>query len=125
MTGSVHALLLRRGAPVRELSCPPTVPWGLGQALATPGLQRPSVATEVLEPGDALLFFTDGATEARSPDGQALGVDRLGELVSGHISDETRPEQVVRRLTRSVRDHRQDKLADDTTFVMLCWNGRD
>jgi serine phosphatase RsbU (regulator of sigma subunit) len=133
MSGTLHwtnaghpcPLLLRRGAPVRELSCPPTVPWGLGQTMCTAGQRRPTVATVVLEPGDTLLFFTDGATEARDPDGQQLGPDRLGVLLSGHVSEEPRPEQVVRRLTRSVRDHRQDKLADDATFVMLCWNGRD
>jgi serine phosphatase RsbU (regulator of sigma subunit) len=133
MSGTLHwtnaghpcPFLLRRGAPVRELWCPPTVPWGVGQAMSTPDKRRPTIATEALEPGDALLFFTDGATEARDPDGQALGPARLAQLMSGHASEDPRPEQLVRRLTRSVRDHRQDELTDDATFVMLCWNGRD
>ena len=33
--------------------------------------------TVALEPGDALLFFTDGLIEARSPTGQPLGVGGL------------------------------------------------
>jgi sigma-B regulation protein RsbU (phosphoserine phosphatase) len=35
-----------------------------------------------LEPGDLLLVFTDGATEATSPSGEEFGEARLLELLS-------------------------------------------
>ena len=37
--------------------------------------------TVTLEPGDTLVLYTDGVTEARSPDGGFYGVDRLREVV--------------------------------------------
>jgi sigma-B regulation protein RsbU (phosphoserine phosphatase) len=35
-----------------------------------------------LEPGDALVLFTDGLTEGRGPDGEEYGVKRLSEQVT-------------------------------------------
>jgi sigma-B regulation protein RsbU (phosphoserine phosphatase) len=36
-----------------------------------------------LEVGDALLLYTDGATESRNPQDQLYGVERLQEVVRG------------------------------------------
>ncbi len=36
-----------------------------------------------LAPGDTLALYTDGLTEARSPDGALFGIQRLSELVEG------------------------------------------
>ena len=38
-------------------------------------------------PGDVLAFYTDGLTEARRPDGEQFGVDRLCELLDEHKDD--------------------------------------
>lgn len=106
------------------MSCPPTLPWGLGRRLSGSARQLPTVATETLEPGDGVLFFTDGAIEVRNAEGRELGRDGLADLASRHLSNDPRPEQTVRHLTRDVLEYRQDTLADDSTFVLLGWKGR-
>jgi serine phosphatase RsbU (regulator of sigma subunit) len=121
--GHPPPLLLRRGTGARTLSCPPTMPWGLARPFAGSARQLASVAVEALEPGDGVLFFTDGAIEARDADGLELGPARFGDLASRHLSDDRRPEKLVRRLAQSVVDYRQDTLDDDATFVLLSWNG--
>lgn len=131
-TGTLHwtnaghpaPLLLRNGTGARTMSCPPTLPWGLGRPLSGSARQLPTVATETLEPGDGVLFFTDGAIEVRNAEGRELGRNGLADLASRHLSNDPRPEQTVRHLTRDVLEYRQDTLADDSTFVLLSWKGR-
>ena len=122
--GHPPPLLLRRGAGARTLSCAPTVPFGLGRSLHRPARQPPTVAADALEPGDGVLFFTDGAIEVRDAQGRALGSEGLADLASRHLSHDPRPEQIVRHLARAVLEYRQDNLADDASFVMLTWKGR-
>jgi serine phosphatase RsbU (regulator of sigma subunit) len=70
------------------------------------------------------LFYTDGVTEARTPEGDFFGVDRLVDLTNRFSSDLLRPEGILRRLVASVRDHqRTDSLADDATVVLVRWDG--
>ena len=62
--GHPAPLLLRGSKVVKTLSGNGGLPLGLG----SPGEE----AEESLEPGDQIVFFTDGVTEARSPDGDLL-----------------------------------------------------
>ncbi|CAA9220940.1 MAG: Serine phosphatase RsbU, regulator of sigma subunit [uncultured Acidimicrobiales bacterium] len=114
-------LLLRGGKVIDELRCPPSLPWGLGglegSAAPTP------VATAALEPGDSVLFYTDGVVEAHLPGQEEFGVERLVDLVGQHASDQLEPEEIVRRLVRSVLDYQDDRLTDDATLVLFKWNG--
>jgi serine phosphatase RsbU (regulator of sigma subunit) len=48
-----------------------------------PGLQFPQVVIPA-RPGDLLALYTDGITEARRPDGEQFGVDRLSRLLDEH-----------------------------------------
>lgn len=114
-------LLIRGGQVINQLECPPTLPWGLG-SLADPG-RSTTIADAALEPGDGLLFYTDGVVEAHLPGGEEFGVDRLADLIGQHASDELQPEEVVRRLVRAVLEHQDDRLADDATMVLVQWNG--
>ena len=114
-------LLIRGGRVIREMECPATPPWGLGAVV--PSRRKPTVAHDALEPGDSVLFYSDGVTEAHAAGGPEFGVERLMDLVGQHASDQLQPEEVVRQLVRSVRDHRDSDLADDATLVLVEWNG--
>lgn len=114
-------LLIRNGRVVGELECAPTLPWGI--SAPTGSDPTPEVATVALEPGDGVLFYTDGVIEARVPGGEMFGVERLIDHVGRHASDQEEPEEVIRRIADSVLAHRVDQLDDDATLVMIRWNG--
>jgi hypothetical protein len=60
------------------------------------------VSEEMLEPADQVLFFTDGVVEARSADGEFLGVDRLVDMITRTSAAATRaPETMLRPFTPS------------------------
>ena len=123
-TNAGHPLpmLIRGGRVVGEMVCRPTPPWGLG-SMAPQG-SAATVATEHLEPGDSVLFYTDGVVEAHAPGGEVFGVERLADLAGQHASDQLEPEEIVRRLVSSVVQHQDDALIDDATLVLVKWNGR-
>lgn len=123
LTNAGHPLpiLIRGGTAVGELHCTPSVPWGLATITDTAGY--PPTSTETLEPGDSVLFYTDGVVEAHLPGKEEFGVDRLMDLATQHTSDELEPEEIVRRLVRAVLDHQSDRLPDDATVVLFQWNG--
>ena len=87
-------LHIRDGKVISQLRCEPTLPWGLGT-----GAISPAVALEVLEPGDRLLFYTDGVVDSKktSPE-SAFGLERLADLAGQTASSELSPGQVVRKL---------------------------
>lgn len=109
-------LLLRGHRVVRQLSCPPSSPFGLGAESA-------EVAREGLGPGDCVLFFTDGMVEGRSPSGDSFGVERLADMWAQQSASGQPPEEILRRLLISVVDYNGGKLRDDATLMQLCWNG--
>ena len=110
-------LLLRQRRVVRMLECPPSVPWGLG--LGRPGL---GPASEALEPGDAVLFYTDGVIEGRSRRGEAFGLDRLIDSIE-RASASQPVGDLLRRLVREVLEHQDGRLRDDATLVFVHWTG--
>ena len=59
-------MLVRDGSYVGELQCRPSIPMGLGGPVV-------EVATQQLQRGDRVLFYTDGITEPLSPDGERFG----------------------------------------------------
>lgn len=118
--GHPQPLLVRAGRVVARLECPPTPPWGLAAALGRE--QTPTIATESLEPGDSILFYTDGVIEAHERGEAEYGIDRLTDLTGRHASDELEPEEVVRLIVQSVLDYKTGSLADDATLVLVRWN---
>lgn len=115
--GHPKPLLIRNGKVIAEIECSPTVPWGVG------GGGEPSVASQALEPGDSILFFTDGVVEARFAGGVGFGVDRLADLAGRFASNNVPAEEIVRQLVAAVLEHHNSQLADDATLVLAQWNG--
>ena len=76
-------LLVRDGSYVGELTCRPSLPMGLGGVVM-------EIATERLQPGDRVLFYTDGVVETRGPDGEQFGLPRLTDLLVRASREEVR-----------------------------------
>jgi serine/threonine protein phosphatase PrpC len=112
--GHPAPLLLRGSRVASELEAVPSLPLGLGDA-------DPSVAEATLEPGDRLLFFTDGVVEAKSPGGERFGQERLIELTRRALADQQTLAETVRRLVRSVQGHREGSMHDDATILFVEW----
>jgi serine phosphatase RsbU (regulator of sigma subunit) len=119
-TNAGHPLPLhiRGGQVIGDLRCAPTLPWGLG-----PAGSRPSVADVSLEPGDSVLFYTDGAIEGRASSGGGFGLDHLVDVVGQTASDQLAAEEIVRRIGRAVLEHHSERLDDDATLVIVHWAG--
>jgi anti-sigma regulatory factor (Ser/Thr protein kinase) len=70
------------------------------------------------EPGDVLLFYSDGVTEARNAAGELFGVERLTACVRSHGARE--PEALVEAIRQAVCTFTAStRLSDDLTCVAL------
>jgi len=114
--GHLPPLLLRGRKVVAELANDPVLPFGLRG--------RPNLSGADLEPGDAVLLYTDGVTEARGADGELFGLDRLTDLLEQEAASERPPEEMLRRLVRALLDHQPEGLRDDATLLLVQWAGR-
>nr|WP_258314414.1 PP2C family protein-serine/threonine phosphatase [Streptomyces sp. Act143] len=77
-----------------------------------------------LQPGDRVLLYTDGVTEARTRDGELFGLQRFADYVirataAGELAPET-----LRRLIHSILDVETSRLRDDATIMMFEWKPR-
>jgi anti-sigma regulatory factor (Ser/Thr protein kinase) len=70
------------------------------------------------EPGDILVFYSDGLTEARSRAGEFFGVVRLAEFVRLHHC--LHPEELIAQIRLAVAQFSgSDRYADDLTCVAV------
>jgi hypothetical protein len=77
-----------------------------------------------LEPGDRVLLYTDGVTEARTRDGSLLGLERFADyVIRATATGEPAPE-TLRRIIHSILDSQHSSLRDDATILMLEWQPR-
>lgn len=77
----------------------------------------------VLEPGDAILLYTDGVTEAMSPTGTEFTEERLQKLLR-ESSSKTSAE-LIKVVLRSVTAHADGaRQSDDITTLALKYTGR-
>jgi sigma-B regulation protein RsbU (phosphoserine phosphatase) len=67
-------------------------------------------------PGDALLLFTDGVTEARADDGSTLGLEGLAALL--REGAETEPDTLVRRIVDTINGSGL-RVEDDLTVLAV------
>lgn len=115
VAGHPPPLLLRGGRIVKTLSGGHRPPFGLPTT-------QPAYGSETLEPGDLLVFYTDGITEARNADGDFFGETRLVDLVRREAAAGHPPPETVRRLIHAVIDYQQGELRDDATILLVRWH---
>jgi len=114
--GHPPPLLLRGGQLVKPLDVTPSPP--LGMQLAT---SEPVKGEEWLEPGDMLLLYTDGLTEARRPDGELFTVERLGEFIERQAANGLPAPETLRGLREAIIERGEGSLRDDATALLLEW----
>jgi serine phosphatase RsbU (regulator of sigma subunit) len=70
-----------------------------------------------MNPGDSVLFFTDGLVEAMSPSREMYGMDRLGRVVKKGSSE---AQAILDRTMHDMQSHVADAPQfDDTTIVCI------
>lgn len=117
--GHPAPLILRHGSLIHPPACPPARPLGLQSG-------KPLECETRLQPGDRVLLFTDGIVEARSPDGEYFGEERLADFVLRAAAAGDPAPETVRRLMRQVLVHQSDQLQDDASIIVLEWcTGRE
>jgi len=112
--GHPQPLLIRQGKVVRSLDGGQRMPLGLDD----PQIE---VAEEVLERGDRLLLYTDGAIEARDHGGGLFGIDGLIDLVERDTCRLPAPE-TLRRLCHAALAQYDGPPGDDVTLMLLEWS---
>jgi sigma-B regulation protein RsbU (phosphoserine phosphatase) len=109
--GHPSPLLLRRG-DLAEPFTEGTYPVGL-----VPGTEYKAACLK-LEPGDTLVLFSDGVTEAADPDEQLFGVSRLREAIAGRLDAPL--DQLQKAVFDSVENFtRGASQADDITLLLV------
>lgn len=110
-------LLLRNHAAMPLGDAPPMLPFGLqGEPQAA--------ATVQLQPGDIVLFYSDGVIEARPDEGEGFGAERFLDMAGRHGHPEADTFILVRQILDSVKEHARGVLRDDATLVAVRWRGR-
>jgi hypothetical protein len=123
-TGLVHSinaghprpLLVREKTNVTEMPLDACLPIGLAHGTA-------EVTMSALQPGDTIVYLSDGTIEARGADGVQFGIDRLGDLLVRAAAAGLTPSETLRRAAHAILDHHGGHLDDDATLVSVTWHG--
>src|SRR4051794_16096014 len=116
--GHPAPLLLRSGRRIAgAFDVTPAPPLGL-QLAVTP----PAEGSASLEPGDLVLLYTDGLTEARRPGGELFTVERLGEFIEREAASGQAAPETLRRLREAVIGRGEGTLRDDATALLVEWH---
>ncbi len=72
----------------------------------------------MLEPGDVVLFYTDGVVECRDASGDEFGIERLGAVLARSRCLPVR--EIMDEVLRATRQHGDcDTFADDVTVMLV------
>jgi serine phosphatase RsbU (regulator of sigma subunit) len=111
--GQLMPLLRRKNGAIRYLEPPgPTLPLGI-----LPEIGYAALSFD-LEPGDTLVFYTDGVVEAQNVMRQLFGFERLEQIV--HMYGDQPPNVLLDIILRAVDDFIDGRAQhDDMTLVVL------
>lgn len=110
--------LVIRGGRAHVLTTTPVPPLGVESPTGAP-----TVATDALEPGDLLLLYTDGLSEARDADGEMFTIERLSEFIEREAAAGQTAPETLRRLRHAIIGREGTALRDDATALLLEWRG--
>jgi serine phosphatase RsbU (regulator of sigma subunit) len=114
VAGHPRPLLLRANKTVKALQHGRRTPLGVYGRYV-------EVVDEHLEPGDRLMIYTDGITEARDARGRSFGSDRLIDFAERSGAGGLPAPETLRRLAHDVLKYQGGLLQDDATLLMLDW----
>ncbi|WP_369185465.1 PP2C family protein-serine/threonine phosphatase [Streptomyces sp. Y1] len=75
-----------------------------------------------LQPGDRVLVYTDGVTDARSPGGETFGEERLTDTLVRHTASGEPAPEALRHLIHALLAHQDHRLRDDATIALVAWH---
>lgn len=107
--GHLPPLLLRSGAVELLAPCGPVLGVFPDATFTQSSLQ--------LTAGDTLLLYTDGLTEAPSPDGEEFGIDRVTDCMASHQG--CRAVELRDALLRELREFSGAHPHDDLTLIVI------
>ncbi|HKQ86269.1 MAG TPA: PP2C family protein-serine/threonine phosphatase [Candidatus Acidoferrales bacterium] len=70
-----------------------------------------------LDPGDLLIAYTDGVTEATKSSGEYWGIEGLARAAAEHVSES--PDEIVSSLFTAMDEFSQGRQEDDATVAVL------
>ena len=73
----------------------------------------------LVNPGDGVLLYSDGITEARDRDGKFLGEDGLIAILNDHLDEVERPDRMAASLREHLARDGFGTSADDSTAVFI------
>lgn len=117
--GHPEPLHVRHGATLPPVGARPAAPLGLNSFVQPLGDLE--IVQTSLEPGDGVLFYTDGVVDARNADGEEFGESRLADLLERESTSGRDPAEMLRRLVQLVLDHHGTSLRDDASTLYLRW----
>jgi sigma-B regulation protein RsbU (phosphoserine phosphatase) len=89
-----------------------------GLPLGIDGDMRYETRQLILKPGEALIMYTDGVTDAFNPEGESFGMDRLKEMVASFPNMSA--EVMLNTIENSVLAHIRNAVPfDDITIVII------
>ncbi len=108
--GHPPPLLVRPDGTVEEISCP-------GRALGVfPDAELDDTCMRLM-PGETLVFYTDGVTEARDPDGGFFGEERLHRFLGAHAGQHAA--DLARALKNTVLEFQEGYPRDDLALLVV------
>jgi hypothetical protein len=113
--GHPPPLVIRQGRWITSLECPPTLPMGMGLE------DEPVLCQHQLEPGDRLLFYTDGVVEAHGPGAEPFGLERFTDFIVRREADGLSAPETLRRLIHALLEYQNGELQDDATVLLTEW----
>ena len=71
----------------------------------------------MLEPNDILVLYTDGITEAMSPEGELFGTNRLIETID--LNQKKSAQQLLDIVLQDIRNHADGAAQSDDITMMI------